>query len=227
MQLDSVGGALRRAMDQFALCLPHSADQLDEVFRLRHQVYCLERGFEPAENGREHDEFDPFARHALIRHRESQQAVGTVRLVAAAPGAAAPRLPLTQACDPAVIQHLPRERSAEISRFALSKRYRTEAGLSEPLLRLFLMRGIVALSGELGLTHWCALMEPCLLRLLRATAIHFQPAGPLVEHHGLRQPSIGVIGDVLSRMRREQPLIWEFITDAGTLWCHRDVRIAA
>ena len=226
MRLDSMAAVLRRATDQFALFFPRSTEQLDDVFRLRYQVYCLERGFEPAEDGRERDEFDPFSRHAVIRHRGNHQAVGTVRLVAAVAGSA-PYLPLTQACDPALVQHLPRASTAEISRFALSKRYRAETGLSEPLLRLFLMRGIVALSGELGLTHWCALMEPCLLRLLRMTAIHFQPAGPLVEHHGLRQPSTARIGDVLCRMHHEQPLIWDFITDAGSLWQDRDLPVAA
>ena len=136
-------------------------------------------------------------------------------------------MPITEVCEWAVLGHLPRGRTGEISRFAVSKRYRVEAGISEPLLRLLLMRGLVALSGELGLTHWCALMEPCLLRLLRTTAIHFQPAGPLVEHHGLRQPSIGIVGNVLERMRREQLMVWEFITAGGTLWCDQTLLAAA
>jgi N-acyl-L-homoserine lactone synthetase len=232
MRLDGIASALRHAMERFDIFLPHSPDELDDVFRLRFQVYCLERGFEPADNGRESDAFDPFARHALVRHRGTRQAVGTVRLVVPAPvvstsGDTAARLPITQVCDSAALDRLPTGRSAEISRFALSKRFRAEEGLSDSLLRLLLMRGIVALSGDLGLTHWCALMEPCLLRLLRTTAIHFQPAGPLVEHHGLRQPSIGVIGDVLGRMEREQPPIWDFITDGGTLWGDPALRAAA
>jgi len=229
MRLDGIASALRRAMEQFDLFLPRSPDQLEDVFRLRYQVYCLERGFEPAENGRESDAFDPFARHALIRHRATRQAVGTVRLIVPAPivstsGGAAAQMPITLVCGSALLDRLPTAHTAEISRFALSKHYRAEDGMSEPLLRLLLMRGIVALSGELGLTHWCALMEPCLLRLLRTSAIHFQPAGPLVEHHGLRQPSIGVIGDVLARMEREQPMIWDFVTDGGTLWRDQEFR---
>lgn len=227
MRLDGIVGALRRAMDHCELILAPSSEQLDDVFRLRYQVYCVEHGFESAPDGRERDAFDVSSRHVLIRYRANHQPVGTVRLVISVPGAAASRMPITQVSPSALLESLPRARTAEISRFAVSKRYRAEGGMSEPLLRLLLMRGLVALSGELGLTHWCALMEPCLLRLLRTTAIHFQPAGPLVEYHGLRQPSIGVIGDVLDRMEREQPAIWDFITESGTLWCEQSLMAAA
>ncbi len=227
MRLDNMVAALNSAADQYDLVLARSSHHLDEVFRLRYQVYCLERGFEPSRNGRESDEFDRFARHALIRHRANHQVIGTVRLVVPALAGSAAHMPMEEVSNSALLRRLPWERTAEISRFALSKRFRVEGGISDPLLRLFLMRGLVALSGELGLTHWCALMEPCLLRLLRTTAIHFQPAGPVVEHHGLRQPSIGVIGDVLDRMEREQPAIWDFVTESGTLWRDRDLRVAA
>ena len=227
MRLDGIGAALDSAATQYELVLARSPQDLDEVFRLRYQIYCLERGFEPPHNGRETDEFDHCSRHALLRHRASRQVIGTVRLVAPALAETAAHMPIEEVADSAFLRRLPWERTAEISRFALSKRFRAEGGISDPLLRLFLMRGIVALSGELELTHWCALMEPCLLRLLRTTAIHFQPAGPVVEHHGLRQPAIGQIGDVLDRMEREQPAIWNFITEGGCLWSDRALRVAA
>lgn len=227
MRLDGIVSALHRAADHFELVLVRSPEDLDAVFRLRYQVYCLERGFEPARDGREQDPFDRYSRHALVRHRANGQAVGTVRLVAPTLADGSVRMPINEVPGAPPLDHLPRVRTAEISRFALSKRYRAEQGTPEPLLRLLLMRGIVALSGDLSLTHWCALMEPCLLRLLRMTAIHFQPAGPLVEHHGLRQPSIGVIGDVLDRIAREQPMLWDFLTGGGTLWSDHSLKVAA
>ena len=84
-------------------------------------------------------------------------------------------------------------------------------------LRLGLLQGVMRVSFELGLTHWCAAMELSLLRLLRGVSIHFEPIGPLVEYHGLRQPSIGVIDDILSRGKRERPELWDFVTDFGRL----------
>ncbi len=221
MKLEVAGAALQELTSRFELVFPRSPDQLDDVFRLRYQVYCLERGFEPARNGRESDRFDPFARHALVRDRASHQPVGTVRLVPPAPGDILLPFPINKACDPALLRHLPLAHTAEISRFALSKSYRTDHGVTGSLLRLFLMRGVIALSGELGLTHWCALMEPCLMRLLRATSIHFQPLGGPVEHHGLRQPAVAVITEVLTRSAREQPLFWDFVTEGGR---HGDVQ---
>ncbi len=221
MELEVAAAALQELTSRFELVFPRSPDQLDDVFRLRYQVYCLERGFEPARNGRESDRFDPFARHALVRDRASHQPVGTVRLVPPAPGDSLLPFPINKVCDPGLLRHLPRARTAEISRFALSKNYRTDRGVTGLLLRLFLMRGVIALSGELGLTHWCALMEPCLMRLLRASSIHFQTRGPPVEHHGLRQPAGAVVADVLTSSAREQPLFWDFVTEGGR---HGDVR---
>ena len=70
---------------------------------------------------------------------------------------------------------------------------------------------------RLGLTHWAAVMEPKLLRMLAAIGLHFTPVGPPVSHHGLRQPAYACIADTLERMRRERPDHWMVATDAGSL----------
>jgi N-acyl amino acid synthase of PEP-CTERM/exosortase system len=80
------------------------------------------------------------------------------------------------------------------------------------------VRGLVHLSNEVDITHWCAIMERPLLRLLRSSAIHFQHLGPLIAHHGLRQPAFGRISSILARVNREQPDIWNFVTENGKLW---------
>ena len=221
MTPDSMVPAIRAVAERFELVHADSPTLLDDVHQLRYQVYCLERGFEPAKDGRESDPADAFSIHALVRERATGQAVGTVRLIAPGLAGGEARMPLCEITGSAPWRHLPRAATGEISRFALSKRVRAEHGVSDSLLRLFLMRGVVALSGQLGLTHWCALMEPCLLRLLRASGISFQPVGAPVDHHGLRQPVLGVIGEVLGQMAREKPLVWDFVTLGGTLWQER------
>ena len=85
------------------------------------------------------------------------------------------------------------------------------------MLRLALMQGIVRMSDALGLTHWCAIMEPFLLRLLQMNAIHFSPLGPVIEYHGPRQPACGHIHTVLESIRQEQWEVWNYITCGGTL----------
>ena len=80
------------------------------------------------------------------------------------------------------------------------------------------MRGIVVVSGTHDLTHWCTIMERSLLRLLRATAIHFEHEGLAVEYHGTRQPAVGAISTVLGRIRAEKPQVCSLITGDGALW---------
>ncbi len=125
------------------------------------------------------------------------------------------------------LRQLPRRQLAEVSRFSLSKCQRAASGTLGALLRLYLIRGIVQLSGELNLTHWCALMEPKLLRLLQFSAIYFHQISGMVEHHGLRQPSCVGLGEMLDRVREEKPVVWDFITDSGKLWQPEGASMAA
>ena len=55
-----------------------------EAYRLRYQVYSLERGFEPGDNGMEIDSFDDQSQHVLLLHRESDAVVGIVCLIPSA-----------------------------------------------------------------------------------------------------------------------------------------------
>jgi hypothetical protein len=61
-------------------------------------------------------------------------------------------------------------------------------------------------------------MEPRLLRLLRSTGLDFQPVGPLVEHHGIRQPVYANVDKLLGTLSYEYPEIWDFITEGGRWW---------
>lgn len=209
--------AIAALRHDFSTEIVTNQQQLEEAFRLRHQVYCLERDFEAGRNGLEQDDYDPLSAHVLLRERNTSQVIGTVRLVAPALYASSAMLPMERVANLPRLRLLPRGRLAEVSRFAMSKSYRAANGTLGALLRLSLIRGIVALSAELGLTHWCALMEPKLLRLLSTSAIYFHQMSGMVEHHGLRQPAWIKLADMLDRVRREKPTIWGFLTDSGTL----------
>ena len=208
--------AINAARDELAVEIASSPGQVLEAQRLRFRIYCEERGFEPGNNGLEQDQFDATSRHVLVRSRSTGSVLGTVRVVLSNIGQDG--FPMQRACAPWVLRPLPLASTGEISRFALA---RDRAGVSPAagaLMRLSLIRGIVQISAEHELTHWCAIMEPTLLRLLRATAIHFLPVGPAVEHHGVRQPAVCGIGTMLYRMKLEQPAVWAYITDNGALW---------
>ncbi len=94
-------------------------------------------------------------------------------------------------------------------------------------MRLGLMQGILQISQDAGLTHWCAVMERSLLRLLQGTSIYFQPLGPMVEYHGLRQPAAARIDGVLYRLFKEARPVFDYITDEGALWPFMEQRLAA
>jgi N-acyl amino acid synthase of PEP-CTERM/exosortase system len=195
--------------------IAQSPKQLSEVYQLRHQVYCLERGFEPGENSEETDEFDCRSRHVLLRE-STGQVVGTVRIIAPDPANLAGSFPIQRLCDPGLLQALPLATAGEISRFAISKERRGRR--AEMLTRLALMRGVAQLSTEMGLTHWLAVMERGLIRLQHRNSIHFEPLGPLVSYHGIRQPAVGEIVTVVNRIRREEFSTWSYLTDGGR-WC--------
>lgn len=200
----------------FAVELASTTDVLREAQRLRYQVYCLERGHTVGEvdTQMETDEYDAGSRHVVLRRRTNGEVVGTVRLILWSRDRPNDSLPMQRYCDPKVFETTPLETLGEISRFALSKERRQAGQLSDSLRRLALMQGILRVSGELGLTHWCAIMERSLLRLLQATGVHFVPLGPMVEVHGLRQPAIAAINLVLANGKRQCPDFYKFVTGA-------------
>ncbi len=208
----------RRHVDEnISVVLADTPALKSESYRLRYQVYCVERGFEEGGNGIEKDAADDRSRHALVIHSATQTAVGSVRVVA--PGEGPSAYPMADACQSDLLRQLPLRTTGEVSRFAISKARRMDCS-DTAMVRLGLIQGIVRLSHEMGLTHWCAIMEPALLRLLRMNAIHFAPLGPTVEYHGIRQPAYGHIRTVLDRIRREQWHVWNYITLGGLL-CHQ------
>jgi N-acyl amino acid synthase of PEP-CTERM/exosortase system len=204
---------------------------------IRYQVYCLERKFEdPAQHvdGLESDEFDPRAIHSLIIHRPTAEAIGTVRLIL--PGSEADGLPVERLLsenDLCAARYFPVRTTAEVSRFAISNefrrrksdvrpqfssgniRWRRESERRGNLPCLGLIQILVRQSVRYRITHWTAVMEPKLLRMLAGMGIHFTPVGPLIFHHGLRQPSYCYLPQMLERLRREQPEYWNVVSNAG------------
>jgi N-acyl amino acid synthase of PEP-CTERM/exosortase system len=180
----------------------------------------------------ERDEFDVHSAHSLLIHRATNTALGTVRLILPVAGDLEHSFPVQRVLDPdssRAFNQLPLASTAEVSRFSISRQLRRSTDVSGnqeqtgfvnnsgALMRLGLIQALVRMSLQHGITHWCAAMEPTLLRMLSAMAIRFRPVGPLVEYHGLRQPCYCVVADILDAVRRERPSFWAVLTDGGTL----------
>ncbi len=215
-----------------------------QAYRLRYQVYCVENAFEdPADNpdGLEADAFDAHSVQSLLVHRPTGLAAGTVRLVLPRPGAAETGFAMHRVCDDPALSdpaRLPPATSAEISRFTISKEFRrrredaqypdmeTRGGGSResegrrivPHMTLGLMNAIVRMSVDNGITHWCAIMQPTLLRVLARMGIEFERIGPRVSYHGRRQPVLADADALLAGIWERQPELWAVITDGGRTW---------
>lgn len=219
------------------LTVPATTESLlDQAYRLRYQVYCLERKFEDAAantDGRESDVFDAHAVHRLLVHAETGLIVGGVRLVLPRAQRLHGCFPMQSVCrlgplHPDNVSSL--TQTAEISRFCVSKAFRRllskskADGLSQspastiensaylPLMTLELMQAVFQMSRENGITQLCAAMEPSLLRLLARLGLHFQPIGSLVSFHGVRQPCFGSIAELSRTLRAHNEDVWRRVT---------------
>jgi N-acyl amino acid synthase of PEP-CTERM/exosortase system len=223
----------------FDLLRADSPELLDRAYQIRYQVYCVENPFlDPIENrnGRETDADDDRSAHLLLIHRQSGEALGTARVIF--PDATNVRpLPMERTLDSEgkrVFRQLPRQTTGEVSRFAVCKSFRrrrgeeryadigfnstqTRSSLAEqramPFITFGLLRGIIGICLENGITHVAAVMEPTLIRLLKRFGIDFQLAGSLIEYHGLRQPCMTCVEDVIEKAHRQDSLFWQYLKE--------------
>ncbi|MCB1876537.1 MAG: GNAT family N-acetyltransferase [Chromatiales bacterium] len=155
-----------------------------EAFRIRYQVYCLERGFEdPARfpTGEETDEYDADARHFLVRSLKDGRFVATARAVVARHN----ELPMSRICRFSL-----RERTSDLPRMEVS-RVSVVKGLNrrtDSAILALLVQASVAYGVELGLPNLMFLTSPAVARLLRRLRLPLIQLGPLVEHRGMRAP---------------------------------------
>jgi N-acyl-L-homoserine lactone synthetase len=208
------GDAVALLERHFTVEVAETVEALREAQHLRHQVFCLERKLWPGQGSErlETDDYDTHSRHVLLRQVRTGEVLGTARLVLGTEiGGQAARLPMLKYCAPDLLRDLPIATTAEISRFAISKARRQAGSNSDRLLRYALMRGILGVSQALGLTHWCALMEPSLLRLLRAAGVGFEPLGPAISAYGLRLPAAAEIGSTLISGAYRCPDLYRFV----------------
>lgn len=225
---------------RFAVVTANTVALQEQAYRLRYQVYCIENRYENPDDyplGQELDEFDSRSVHSVIIDRPSRTVTGTVRIILPDQDVLENSFPIQKQCNHRLLQSNSFSqvaKSAEISRFAVSKEFcrraadhypfrrstdnfRNEKRAALPNITLRLMNGIVRMSMEHGISEWFAVMEPTLLRLLARFGIYFSPIGPMVDYHGMRQPCHANIELLLNRVRKEKIDVWKIITDNGEL----------
>jgi N-acyl amino acid synthase of PEP-CTERM/exosortase system len=218
---------LRSTFKQYFEIVPALSDALkDEVFRIRHQVYCEDLAFEPRRlDKRESDEFDVQSLHLLIRSVRTHQFIGCTRIIRVRPDDPQQLLPFERSCaetidrsivDPA---RLTRSSIAEVSRLAVISPYRRRKGESKtplsmsdtdfvmighprfPFIPVALYLGTVELARLHGIETLFVLTEPRLANHFKKLGVRIQTIGPAIEHHGLRIPSMMSTSTVINNLK--------------------------
>lgn len=215
---------------------------LKEIFKLRYDVYCLERQFLDAgdfEECLETDDFDDCSIH-FAAYTLDNDIIGTVRLVQPHPDQA---YPFESHCMPFPDFHAPaRESAAEVSRLVVRKTHRRRRGDSmegisqdfvekgstkgikpnssvrgdkrgnSPLLLLGMYREMYRYSRENGIRYWYAAMERSLARSLEKMGFKFVPIGPQVDYYGPVTPHMADLDELIGRLRKENRFLAAWIT---------------
>lgn len=205
---------LHKHFQEYFRIVPALTPELtDEAYRVRHQVYCEELGWEPVrEDGMEKDEYDDRSVHCLLQCVHTNNYIGCVRLVMAAHDNPMIEYPFQDSCrdvlepgypDPKIQQ---RGVIAEVSRLAVIKKYRRrrhEANRSIkvsdsdfgsirqprfPFIPVGLYLGMSAMAHQMGIEKLYFLTEPSLAKHFTKMGGRLKPIGGAVNHRGERVP---------------------------------------
>ena len=200
---------------------------LDQVYRIRHDVYCRDLGWEPVrEDGREVDEFDRHSFHCLLRRRGTGEPVGCTRLILTRPEDPGHHLPFEDSCRAVLDEALAgppradRRSMGEVSRLAVMNTYRQRKGESDiavslsqddfansgprtrfPFIPVSLYLGAAAIAQRFGIENVFVLTEPRLARHFGRIGFDIQPIGGAIEHRGSRVPSLLSSSKVVAGLR--------------------------
>lgn len=182
-------------------------------YHIRYRVYCLETGFESAEefpDAEEKDEFDEQSVHFMVRAKRTGEWIAAMRLVLPEGGS----LPVERhtRIHPAHLRRGSRGRIAEVSRLSMVEGYRRRkqdkslpceyeanegkeevpAGFAErrkePEILIGLLRALFVYCREHDIDYLLFLTTRALARLLTRLNLRLELIGQAIEHRGLRYP---------------------------------------
>jgi N-acyl amino acid synthase of PEP-CTERM/exosortase system len=221
----------------FAKVEKHQSQLMEQIYRLRYQVYGMECGFinpQDYPSGMETDEYDDQSVHFAALHPEDGEVIGTLRMIL--PGKLP--LPIQLKCKDVKVDHatLPQLSFSEISRLVISKKLRrrkNDAMYYEPQVedqkgvdvsgQEFLRRArpmafgiyreLYHESKRLGVTHWYSIMEKSLWLLLRLHGFRFEQIGQEIDFYGPVSPYIGKIAQIEQEVQQKFPQFYQYFVN--------------
>jgi N-acyl amino acid synthase of PEP-CTERM/exosortase system len=228
---------LAEGFRQYFEVVPATNDKLRRhCYRIRHEVYCQELGYEPPRaDGLEYDDQDAHAIHFLVRATLSQSFVGCARLIRPNPDDPAAPLPFERTCAASLnpealdLTRLDRARIAEVSRLAIVSQYRRRQGdgvgpisvnttglgggrARLPYLTMGLYLALAALARRHGLDTLFLLTEPSLARSLGRLGVELRIIGSPVAHRGERIPYVMDVAHIIAGLN---PAVRELYDSIG------------
>jgi N-acyl amino acid synthase of PEP-CTERM/exosortase system len=211
------------------------SELMQQAFRLRFHVYCIECGFLSAADCPQQLESDAQDAHSahFCALNQRDELVGYVRLVRPD---AAQAFPFQQHCgvlNPGMALVAP-AKSAEISRLMVRQDYRRRSGdllagvTAEPVLALpaqerrdhsaqillGLYRQMYAFSRRNGIRYWYAAMERALARILTRMQFNFLQIGPQADYYGPVAPYRLDLRELEIRLEERRPQLMAWLRGA-------------
>ncbi|MCX8049277.1 MAG: PEP-CTERM/exosortase system-associated acyltransferase [Methylohalobius sp.] len=189
-------------------------------YRLRYQVYCLEKQYESKDrfnDGLETDSFDRHSIHFLIRHKASGCWVGAARLVLGEPD----QLPMARLAKFSLAGY-PRagKTFAELSRLSILKSFRRcgkQQTVSEPEVLLGLIRAAKEYSEQAKIDYWLFLCRRSIMRIVGNLGMHMDVIGEPCEHRGVRVPYLAVLATAFDGIAQRSEAVHAMFSRKNTL----------
>jgi N-acyl-L-homoserine lactone synthetase len=166
--------------------IDNDPDLLEASYRLRYQVYCIERAFLSAADYPDHAEHDEFDRYAL--HLGVVDGGGDLKATSRLVEVSVYGLPLFRHCQIFPQENdlfRPTHRFAEVSRLCMSRQLANRAAVIPTMYK-----ALYQLSKRAGFTHWLVATERSLHRLLTNFGFPFRPVGPQINYFGPVAPYV-------------------------------------
>jgi N-acyl amino acid synthase of PEP-CTERM/exosortase system len=189
--------------------------------QLRHQVYCLEKGFEEAsqfKGGMEIDDFDQQAVHFIVQDQQTSEWVATLRIVLPE----AQKLPITElfksdlSFDMAANCH----GVAEISRLSILSAHRHSKTFvsdhSYPEILFGLIRAAKEYCEIKGIDQWLFLCRRSLKKIAARGGMEMKEIGKPINHRGARYPYLVDLEKSFSGVEGVSPVAYSLLNREQT-----------
>ncbi len=212
----------------------------EQSFRIRHNVYCEELGYERIRyTGMETDSFDAHSKACVIKHNGSGTYAGTVRAILTT--SEKQQLPIEKFCSDAIEErnihpsNFERHKIAEVSRLAVPASFRrrstekhhgaamgaineetfsTEEMRCFPFIAISLYFSIMSLLIQEGVEHVYVMVEPKLARNMGFAGINFNQVGEITDYHGRRAPYYITADEALNNLPAGFKCLYNFIDES-------------